>query len=300
VRFTWDTNTSRVGRGWRGTGDAPAVLDDRIMLLGLLFAFAATVLNSWAGLLESDATWRVTRHRPLMTQPRYLGGLLVNGLGWVCTVVALRHLPVFAVQAILGAAITVTAIVACLIGLVLVAASADTSSPPALPSAVHYVLIAATAALVVAIFASWPSSLPWPMAVIAGLGLGGTSLTARAVRIDGGPSALTQLLAQPPTYLVVAFWIIGLVSYSRALGLGNLARVRPIFMVTEVIVPGLVAIALLGDTVRAAWWPAMASGLLLAVFGAVVLARSPAVHRYVARARSTQPDHPAQPGSATG
>ena len=65
------------------------------MVTGLLFALVATVLNSVAGLLESDATRRVTRGRSLVTQPRYLGGLVVDGLGWASTVVALRYLPVF-------------------------------------------------------------------------------------------------------------------------------------------------------------------------------------------------------------
>ena len=270
------------------------------MLIGLLFALAAMVLNSSAGLLESDATWRVRRHRPLITQPRYLGGLVVDGLGWVATVVALRYLPVFAVQAILGAAIAVTAIAArlmhrsalrtrdrlaigaCLVGLVFVAASAGTGPAPPVSLAVNLVLIAIVTVLVVALFALWPHGVAaWPMAVVAGLGFGGTSLAVRAVHISNGPAVLSQLLTQPPTYLVVTFWVVGMISYSWALGLGNLARVTAVFMVTEVIVPGLVAIALLGDTVRAGWWPAMLLGLLLAVLGAAVLAGSPAVNREV-------------------
>jgi hypothetical protein len=49
-----------------------------------------------------------------------------------------------------------------------------------------------------------------------------------------------------------------------------------VFLVTEVIVPGLVGIVLLGDAVRAGWWAPMTIGLLLAVGGVVVLAHSPA------------------------
>ena len=63
------------------------------MLIGWACAVAATVLNS-AGLLESDATRRVTRGRWLVTRPLYLGGLVTDGLGWAATVVALRYLPV--------------------------------------------------------------------------------------------------------------------------------------------------------------------------------------------------------------
>ena len=48
------------------------------MVTGLLFALAATVLNSVAGLLESDATRHLARGRVLLTQPRYLGGLVVD------------------------------------------------------------------------------------------------------------------------------------------------------------------------------------------------------------------------------
>ena len=263
------------------------------MLTGLLSALAAMVLNSVAGLLQSDATWRVSKHRPLIAQPRYLGGLLVDGLGWVCTVVALRHLPVFAVQAILGGAIALTAITArllhrsilhtrdrfaigaCLVGLVLVATSADNDAPPTVPVAADVVLIAAAGLLVVALVALWPGTRAWPLAVIAGLGFGGTSLAVRAIH-TAGPNLLVELLAQPPTYLVLAFWGVGIASYSRALGMANLARVTAVFVVIEVIVPGLAAMMLLGDTVRAGWWPAMASGLLLAVLGVTVLADAPA------------------------
>jgi hypothetical protein len=81
------------------------------MLIGLLSALVATVLNTVAGLLQADATTHILRRRPLAVQPRNLVGLVVDGLGWVATVVvALRHLPVFAVQAILGGAIALTAL----------------------------------------------------------------------------------------------------------------------------------------------------------------------------------------------
>ena len=117
------------------------------MVIGWVFALAATVLNSVAGLLESDATRHLTRDRWLVTRPRYLGGLAVDGLGWATTVVALRYLPVFVVQAVLGGAIALTAIgarvvygsalrrvdrlacAACVVGLMLVAGSAGPARP---------------------------------------------------------------------------------------------------------------------------------------------------------------------------
>jgi drug/metabolite transporter (DMT)-like permease len=262
------------------------------VLTGLLFALGATVLNSVAALLQSDATRRVSAHRSLIAQPRYLGGLGVDALGWACTVVALRQLPVFAVQAVLGGSIAVTAIlarmfygstlrtvdrvaiVACVLGLVLVAGSAGAGPPPVVSVTTDVVL--ATAAVVLAVVAVWlwRRGRAWPLAVVAGLAFGATSLAVRAVHVQGG--GMVELVTQPGPYLVVGFWAVGMSSYSRALTLGSLARVTAVFLVTEVVVPGLVGIALLGDSVRAGWWVPMAIGLLLAVGGVAVLAGSPA------------------------
>jgi drug/metabolite transporter (DMT)-like permease len=261
------------------------------VLFGLLFALAAMVLNSVAGLLQSDATRRVSKRRPLVAQPYYLGGLLIDLLGWVCTAAALRFLPVFAVQAVLGGSIALTALAArqlygstlrpldraaigaCVLGLVLVAASAGGDRPTAVSVAAFVVLSIAAAGLAVATVLLWRAGRAWPLAIVAGLGFGGTSL---AVRAFVTPSDLVGLFTQPAPYLLVVFWTIGLASYSRALVVGVLARVTAVFLVTEVIVPGLVGIALLGDAVRPGWWPVMAIGLVSAVAGVVVLAHSPA------------------------
>lgn len=260
------------------------------MLIGLLFALCAMVLNSAAGLLQSDATRRVRRRHPLVAQPRYLGGLVMDGFGWACTVVALRYLPVFAVQAVLGGTIVLTAlaasrlfgsvlrtvdraaIVACVLGLGLVAASAGTDRPSTVSVAAYVVLSVAAVGLGVAAVMLWRGERSWPLAVVAGLGFGGTSLAVRAV-VD--PGSMSGLLAQPAPYLVIVFWAVGMACYSRALVLGAVSRVTAVFLVTEVLVPGLAGIALLGDTVRSGWWVPLLVGLLIAVAGVIVLAQSP-------------------------
>ncbi len=84
--------------------------------------------------------------------------------------------------------------------------------------------------------------------MVAGLGFGGTSLAVRAVADPGSPAGL---LTQPAPYLVVVFCAVGLTCYSRALVKGALSRVTA--LVTEVLVPGLVGIALLGHVVRTGW-----------------------------------------------
>jgi len=274
------------------------------MLIGLLSALLATVLNTVAGLLQSDATTHVRRGRPLAVQPRYLGGLVVDGLGWVATVLALRHLPVFAVQAILGGAIALTAlaarwrsgsamrrpdqlaVVACVLGLLLVAGSAGGDGPGSVGPVADLVLGGAVVVLAGVLVALRNCRAAWPFALVAGLGFGGTSLAVRAVHISTG-SGLDPgvLVAEPAVYLVLGFFLLGLISYSRALGRGDIAGVTAVFAITEVVVPGLVGIALLGDPVRAGWWWVLAVGLAVAVAGMIRLARLPAARPHADRPR---------------
>ena len=85
-----------------------------------------------------------------------------------------------------------------------------------------------------------------------------------------------SLLTQPAVYVVLAFWAIGMIAYSRALALTSVSELTAVLLVTEIVVPGLAGIALLGDTVRTGWWWVLAAGLGLAVTGVLVLAGSPA------------------------
>lgn len=262
------------------------------MLIGLLFALVATVLNSVAGLLESAGARHATDRRPLGTQPRYLGGLLFDGLGWVCTVVALRFLPVFVVQAVLGGAIALTAlgarlvygsalrrvdlwaIAGCTLGLVLIAASAGAERPIGVSVEAVLALFGAAGLLAAALVALRPSGRAWPLGVVAGLAFGGTSVAVRAVHISGEADPLA-LLGQPAVWALLVFWALGMLAYSRALALTSVDELTAVLLVTEIVVPGLVGIALLGDSVRAGWWWVLGLGLVLAVTGVLVLARSP-------------------------
>jgi drug/metabolite transporter (DMT)-like permease len=261
------------------------------VLTGLLFALLAMVLNSGAGLLQASAA-NDGSSRHLALRPLYLAGLLLDGVGWICTVVALRHLPVFAVQAVIGGAIALTAVAtwaiygvrlrvidrvavgACVLGLATVAGSAGGEAAADLTGVVSVVLGSAVAVLAVAAIAVWRLSAAWPLSLIAGLGFGGTSLAVRALRTPDGFD-VAALAVQPATYLIALFWIVGISTYSRALVLGSLPSVTAVFATTEVLAPGMVGIVLLGDPVRPGWWIPLGVGLAVAVAGVVVLANAP-------------------------
>ncbi len=271
------------------------------MLIGMAFAVFAMVLNCVAALLQSDAAGKVRRTTAVLTKPRFVLGLGVDLLAWSSVVVALRFLPVFAVQATVAGAIALTALYArffkgevlrpkhriaigaSMLGLVLVAVSAGTDRTPG-KSETTATVVLAIAAVVLALLtvATRGMTRPWPSGIMAGLGLGGGSLCVRAMHLDPG-NIVVAVLTEPLVYVLVALWAIGLYNWARALRLGEVATVTALFLTTQVLVPGVVGIVLLGDTVREGWEPVAVLGLLLAVYGVLVLARRKSERRAPAR-----------------
>ena len=252
------------------------------------------VLNSLGAILQGEGARRATRKRPAFIQPRYLAGIFTDLVAWGFAVLALRHLPVFAVQAVIGGTIALTAVIGarligarlptstriavalCLAGLVLVAASAGSEPPHFRQRGVDVVLLVSLLLLAVAVLALRQGKHAWPLALVSGMGFGGTALSVRAAHVQTGNGFdLAQLLAQPSTYLVVGFWLVGMVGYTAALSRGDVGAVTAVFTVTEVLIPGMAGILLLGDPVRPGWGWVLALGLAMAVAGTVVIAKAP-------------------------
>jgi hypothetical protein len=265
-----------------------------VVLVGILFAAVAMVLNSCGALLQAEGARRATRTKPAAVQPRYVAGMLLDLVAWGCAVMALRVLPVFAVQAVIGGTIALTAVVSarligarlptatrlavagCLTGLVLVAASAGSEQPPVHRPGVDVVLLASLLLLAVAVLVLRQGKHAWPLAVASGLGFGGGAVSVRAAHVQTGDGFdLALLLGQPSTYLVVGFWLVGMVGYTAALSRGDVGAVTAVFTVTEVLIPGMVGIQLLGDPVRPGWGWVLAVGLAAALAGTVVIAKAP-------------------------
>jgi hypothetical protein len=264
-----------------------------VVLVGILFAAVAMVLNSCGALLQAEGARRATRTKPAAIQPRYLAGMLLDLVAWGFAVMALRVLPVFAVQALIGGTIALTAVVsarligarlpmatrlavtACLAGLVLVAASAGSEQPPVHRPGVDVVLLASLLLLAVGVLVLRQGKHAWPLAVVSGLGFGGGAVSVRAAHVQTGDVDLALVLGKPSTYLVVGFWLVGMVGYTAALSRGDVGAVTAVFTVTEVLVPGMVGIWLLGDPVRPGWGWVLAFGLAAALAGTVVIAKAP-------------------------
>lgn len=264
------------------------------MLIGILAATLAMILNSGGALLQAAGAQRATRRRPIAVQPRYLAGLGVDLVAWFFSVFALQRLPVFAVQAVLGGAIAVTALLgarligarlppasriavtACLAGLVMVAASAGEEEPRPPSRGVDLILLVTVLLLGVAALVLRQGSRAWPLALLAGLGFGGSALSIRAAHVQAGAGFdLLVLLGQPSTYLVVGYWAVGMVGYATALSRGDIGPITAVFLVTQVLVPGMAGIGLLGDPVRPGWAWVLVGGLATAITGTVLLARAP-------------------------
>ncbi|RBY82137.1 hypothetical protein DQ238_05980 [Geodermatophilus sp. TF02-6] len=166
--------------------------------LALAAPVAAMLVNTTASLLEAGGARRARAGSPVWRQPRYLAGLAFDALGWALSVAALRVLPVFAVQTVLTGTVAVTAVAAhggdprrlpvreryavaaVVVGLVLVAASADPGRPDRLPAGAVPVLLVSTGLLLAAAVPVARAGHPLLTTAVAGLAFGGVSLSVRA------------------------------------------------------------------------------------------------------------------------
>jgi drug/metabolite transporter (DMT)-like permease len=268
-----------------------------VLLLGLLAALAATGANSGAALLQAMGARRASRPATAVLHPVYLLGLTLDIGGWVLTVLALRYMPIVAVQAIVAGQVGITVVAshwvfdtplrridlvaagANIVGLALLVASASIEDREVTASTAGVVALIATLVVlaVVGITLAIRTRQALVMAFLAGLAFGGTAVAVRMVDLRGPFGAIVgQVLTDPIVWALLGYAALGLGLYTVALGRGSVGPVVAVLAVTETLVPGLLGLIALGDGVRPGWVPWFVVGLVLALGGVVVLARSPA------------------------
>lgn len=225
----------------------------------------------------------------LARQVPYVAGTALDLVGFALSVVALRTLPLFAVQAAMAAAVGVTALLAAvalherlsrsetvalagiLAGLVLLGLSAQPEHATPLSRLGGWLvlggatLVAAAGALV----ARRPGGA-LGLGGLAGLAFGGVGVAARAVRV---PHPLWHGLGDPLVWALAAYGLLGTLLYATALQRHRVAGPTAALFAAETVGPALVGIAFLGDSARHGFVPVAAAGFVLTVACCLALAR---------------------------
>ena len=259
------------------------------MTWALAAALAGTIGYGAASVLQAAGAARV--HGPaLLWHPAFLAGLALDGFAWLASLVAVRQLPLFAVQSILAGSIAVTVVLASLFlgtslgvrhwiaiasvltGLVGVAIASGSQSAQAPPQAfATFALVGLGVVLVLALLV-YRRRAPASMAVLAGMAFSGAALCARSF---DGSGDWRHLVSQPVVWAVLGFGLVGMVAYARSLEVGAVGTVTAILWVIEVVVAGAIGVFALGDTVRPGWLATAIGSAILAIGACVVLAAGP-------------------------
>jgi drug/metabolite transporter (DMT)-like permease len=224
----------------------------------------------------------------------YLGGLALDGVGFLASVAALRTLPLFLVQSAVASSVGVTAVRAVwvlheelasrevvaliIVGLGLVALAVSAAPGPAvgLGATARWAtfVVAVLLCLVVLLVGRVPARGRGVIcAVLAGLGFAGVGLCARVLEL---PSPWWHLVLDPTAWALIACAVVGTAAFAMALALSGATRTAAITFSVETVLPAVVGLLWLGDAVRRGL-----SGLALVAFIAI-LAGCIALARHVA------------------
>jgi drug/metabolite transporter (DMT)-like permease len=226
----------------------------------------------------------------MLHQWRFIASLALDLLGFVAQLIALRRLPLFAVQAIIAANLAVTAVVASwlihlelswrewlavagvVVGVGLLGSSAGQHVVTGVGGQFKLALILAVAGIALIGVAS--SRLPQPartpvLGAVAGLGYG---VLAVAARVLPGFS-VHELIRDPAAYALAAAGVVSFMLYATALEDGSVTVATAAVVLAETVPPAVVGIMFLGDHTRPGLGGMAVLGFSLAVVCAVALAR---------------------------
>ncbi|MEU4197296.1 hypothetical protein AB0E69_35730 [Kribbella sp. NPDC026611] len=272
------------------------------MVLGLGAALGAAVLFGVASILQAVGSRKVPTESELdprrlggfvaslLRQPAFLGALALNLAGFGLHFVALRHLPLYLAQAGIAVSLVVTALLAtrlmadqlsglewsAVISVCVGLGVLAVSSGDAGDSVQHHGLIIGvivglvTIAVLGAIASRSQHGVSTALlGLLAGCGYAGVAISARMLQ-DG---SLQELLRSPTTYTLPISGALAFILYSLALQRGSVTLATTPMIALQTITPAAVGVFVLGDAVRAGWWPAAVVGFLLSAAGSVILVR---------------------------
>jgi drug/metabolite transporter (DMT)-like permease len=226
----------------------------------------------------------------MLRQGPFLASICIDLVGFVAQLVALRRLPLFAVQAIIASNLAVTAVFAAwlmkarltgmewlavagvVIGVGLLGTSSGAEGAARVGSPFEIALIVAVAAVAVggAAVARLPNPVRTPLlGAMAGLGY---AILAVSARILPG-FTLHQLVRSPAAYTLAAAGIVSFMLYAAALDGGSVTTATAAVVLAETMPPAVVGVLFLGDATRHGLEAVAALGFVLAVVCAVALAR---------------------------
>ncbi|HEY4377443.1 MAG TPA: hypothetical protein VGM93_09800 [Acidimicrobiales bacterium] len=273
------------------------------MTLSLLAAVAAAVCFGVGSVLQAIGARRTAAAENLdprllvrlIAELPYALGLGLDALGVVATVVALRRLPLFVVQAGIAGSVAVTALVASrmaharltrserggvlavVAGLCLLAMAAGPEGPPRTELALRWGLLgAALVAIAVAAVAArrtragtHAKASAAVLGALAGAlyGIGNTSI--RVIR----DLHLATLVQNPAAYAAAASAIGGSLVFGTALQRGSVTSATGALTAAETLLPAVFGLAVLHEGCRPGWVPIAVIGFVLTVGGAVELSR---------------------------
>ena len=226
----------------------------------------------------------------LARKPVFLASLALNLLGFGLHVTALQSLPLFLAQAVIASSVAFTALLsvrvfglplntgqwlsvaAVVVGLAILGPTAETNDAVAGGTGEALALLATVvvAGLASVGAARLPDAVaPLVLGLLAGVAYGVVALSARLLP-DLSVGVLASSLA---TYVLVLAGCVAFLLYSTAMQRGSVTTTTAALVITQTAVPALVGVLLLGDRVKDGLVPVAVAGFLLALGGALGLAR---------------------------
>ncbi len=226
----------------------------------------------------------------MLAQWRFLASICLDLFGFAAQLVALRRLPLFAVQAMVAANLAVIAVLASFVigvtltwrewlavsgvvagvGLLGTSAGAEGATVAGTPFKIALIV----AVVVVALGGVATARLRGPartllLGTMSGLGYG---LVGIAARVLTGFAPLT-LVKDPAAYALVGAGVVSFVFYATALEGGSVTVATAAVILAETLPPAVIGVIFLGDRTRPGLEPVAVIGFLLAVVSALMLAR---------------------------
>ncbi|KQS73289.1 hypothetical protein ASG41_00940 [Modestobacter sp. Leaf380] len=270
------------------------------MVVSVVALVVAALCSGAAAVCQASAVARSARQDltgllgGLVREPRYLLGTALVGAGFLASLVAVRELPLFLVQAGRASSLGVTAVLAALLlgsrlhrrevlalagvaaGLVAVALAAAPRAAGLVDPDVRWSALAGAITLLAAVVVCTrvPATPTGSVlvAALAGSCFAVVSLGARVL----GPVTVPGVLADPSAWAIGLSGVAGLVAGALALQRGSVVLVTTTMVATESVLGSVLGVLVgdrpaegLGGLAVAGFAVTIGSALLLARFGAV-------------------------------